>query len=171
MTTRDLLTNASKALGLEQQVRLVEPHRYQGILERIISVRTSLPKSAAKALWWWESLREPVATIQPTAPLQALRLIVPRGEVVWFVIEEITNAKKQSNFWLYESTVDAICAVLGELPHVEYYVVSKKCDWLICENHHGLLIASGDEMAPRLSSLPRELLNPTSTSRSAELSQ
>ncbi|CAM3915748.1 DUF6756 family protein [Roseateles saccharophilus] len=167
MTSRDLLTDASKALGLERQLTLVEPHRYQDILERIISVRTLLPRRATNALWWWESLREPVASFQPNAPLQALHLLIPRDEVVWFVVEELTGSKKHGNFWLYESTVDVIYAALGEMPHVEYYIVSKNCDWLICENHHGLLIASGEEMATKLSKLSRQL-HPTSTSRSAD---
>jgi hypothetical protein len=149
MGTRELLTEAAKALRLEAQLRLVEPHRYQSILERIIAKRTTLHKDATSALWWWEALREPVAFAQPEDSLAVLRLLVSPAQPVWFVAEA-DGPKKNGNFWLYESTIEPICAVLQQLPPFEYYVVSKKCDWLICENHHGYLIANGEEMVAAL---------------------
>jgi len=164
MGTRELLTNAAKSLGLEAQLKLVEPHRYQGILERIISNRTSLDKSATSALWWWESLREPLAFVQPTDALAMLKGLVPASEPVWLVVEA-KSSKKLGNFWLYESTIEPICAVLQELPPVEYYIVARKCEWLLCENHHGQLIASGEPMAAKLAQVPNPSIEGTSTSR------
>ena len=150
MSTRELLTEAARSLGLESQLKLVEPHRYQAILERIISSRTKLDKSAVSALWWWEALREPVAFIQPSAPAATLRGLVTPGEAVWFVAQSNSSSKRLGNFWLYESTIEPICALLQEIPPFEYYVVSKKLEWLVCENHHGHLIASGEPMVAKL---------------------
>lgn len=164
MGTRELLTEAANSLGLETQLKLVEPHRYQGILERIISSRTSLDKSGTSALWWWEALREPVAYVQPTDPVAVLKGLVPAGEPVWFVVEA-NSPKKFGNFWLYESTIEPICTVLRELPPFEYYIVAKKCEWLLCENHHGLLIASGEPMAANLAQVPNPSIERTSSSK------
>jgi hypothetical protein len=149
MGTRERLTEVAKAVGVESQLRLVEPHRYQAILGRIILCRTTLDKSAVSALWWWEALREPVAYIKPADPVATLKALVSPGEPVWFVAED-GSSKKQGNFWLYETTIEPVCAVLQEMPLFEYYVVSKKLEWLICENHHGHVIASGEAMTSKL---------------------
>src|SRR5437764_6211066 len=163
MGTRELLTEAVKSLELEARLKLVEPHRYQRIFERIIACRTTLDKSATSALWWWESLREPVAYVQPTDPVAMLKGLVPQSEPVWFVVEA-NSSKKLGNFWLYESTIEPICAVLQELPPLEYYIVGKKCEWLLCENHHNHLIASGEPMATRLAQAPNPSIERTSSS-------
>jgi hypothetical protein len=150
MRTRELLTETAKSLGLDAQLKLVDPHRYQGILERIILSRTLLDKSAVSALWWWEALRKPVTHFQPADPLAVLRELVRSDEPVWFVAEANSSNKKSGNFWLHGSFIEPICAVLQQMPAMEYYVVSRKCEWLICENHHGYLVASGEPMATRL---------------------
>lgn len=151
MGTRQLLTDAAKSLGVDDELRLVEPYRYRAVLERIIECRTLLSKDAVSAPWWWEALRQPVACCQPADAIGLLKDIAPVDELVWFVIEanEIP-AKREGNFWLYEASIEVIARVLRELPHCEYYVVSKKCDWLLCENHHDLFIASGAPMTEKL---------------------
>jgi hypothetical protein len=150
MGTRRLLTEAAKSLELESELKLVEPHRYQAILERIISARTKLGRDASSALWWWEALCEPVAHLHPPDPVATLRSLISPNESVWFVAEAKSPSKKLGNFWLYESTVEAVCSVLPEVPPFEYYVVSKKLEWLVCENHHGYVIASGEPVVSRL---------------------
>ncbi|MDR2212928.1 MAG: hypothetical protein LBE21_04810 [Pseudomonadales bacterium] len=152
-TIREQITKAAKALGIEDGMKLVAPHRYQAILERIMLNRTTLSKSAVAAAWWWEALREPVAYMNPPLDtLATLKALVNSDEPVWFVVEA-DSPKKQGNFWLYESTIEPICAVLQALPFVEYYVVARKMQWLICENHHNQLIASGEPMASKLERL------------------
>ena len=155
MGTRDSITTACKRLDLEESVRLVEPHRYRGILERIIEERTHLSKDAVSALWWWEALCEPVSYRQVPDPMAMLARLVPQDEHVWFVAEE-SDEKEQGNFWLYEGTIASIRSVLRECPAFEYYVVARKMDWLLCENHHGQLIASGQPMASALSEASEE---------------
>jgi len=109
-------------------------------------------------------LREPIAYAQPKDPVSTLRGLVAIGEPVWFVAEA-KDSKEHGNFWLYESTIEPICAVLQLVPSFEYYVVSKKCEWLVCENHHGYLIANGEEMANKLASVPNPSIERTSSSK------
>jgi len=148
--TRDWIATAVKKLELSSQVALVKPHRFQSILERIVDQRTLLGSDAISASWWWEALREPAYCTIPTDPVRTLKSLIRANEPVWFVAEA-SGEKQIGNFWLYETTIEPLCAVLAECPHFEYYVVGKKMDWLICENHHGVLMANGDEMATRLS--------------------
>lgn len=160
---RDLITQAVATLGIGESVKLVEPYRFRAILERIITCRTTLSKAAISAPWLWESLRPPVSCLTPAEPVIALRSVLPARESVWFVAEDADSpAKSIGNFWLYEATTDAVCSLLPELPHFEYYVVSKKCDWLVCENHHGLLIASGEPMSSLVTQLPDPSVKGTS---------
>ena len=152
MGIRDSLTGAAKLLGVQSQFNLVAPHRFQDILEGIISSRTTLGKEATSALWWWESLREPVASVKPLNAVEILKDLFHTNESVWFVAED-RGQKKLGNFWLYDTNVSTVCALLNEMPAFEYYVVAKKFDWLVCENHHGYLIASGEPMATRIKRL------------------
>jgi hypothetical protein len=149
MGTRQWITAASKSLSLELNVRLVEPHRFRAILERILAERTNLTSDGISALWWWEALKPPVAHSTPTEPISFIKGLLPADEPVWFVAEE-AGEKTVGNFWLYDSTVSAVCAVLQECPAFEYYLVAKKMNWLICENHHGQVIASGEPLAAAL---------------------
>ena len=150
MGTRQWITAASKKLNLEPHLRLVEPHRFRAILERIVAERTNLSSDGISALWWWEALKQPVAHSTPAEPISFIQGLLPNQESVWFVAEEAAD-KKVGNFWLYEGTVSAVCAVLRECPAFEYYLVAKKMGWLICENHHGQVIASGEPLAAALS--------------------
>jgi hypothetical protein len=54
------------------------------------------------------------------------------------------------NFWLYESRINPVCAVLSECPAFEYYILPRKMDWLLCENHHNLIIGSGEAIVSKL---------------------
>jgi hypothetical protein len=150
MGTRQWITAASKKLGRESELRLVAPHRFKSILERIVAERTNLSKDAIDGLWWWEALKEPVAHKVPPEPISFIQSLLPPDEPVWFVAED-GGDKKIGNFWLYEGTPSAACAVLHECPAFEYYMVDKKLRWLICENHHGYVIASGEPIATALS--------------------
>ncbi len=149
MDTREWISAAIKKLALEAELRLVAPHRFQAILERIVAERTTLTKDGVSALWWWEALREPVSYSAPPDALTLIRSLLPSEEQVWFVAED--GSKKIGNFWLYEGTVAAACSVLQECPAFEYYLVAKKMSWLICENHHGQVIASGEPVSASLS--------------------
>jgi hypothetical protein len=151
MGTRQWITAASKQLNLEPHLRLVEPHRFRAILERIVAERTSLSRDGVSALWWWEALKQPVFYSTPAEPISFIRGLLPSHDPVWFVAEEAAADKKVGNFWLYEGTVSAVCAVLQECPAFEYYIVAKNLSWLICENHHCQVIASGEPLAAALS--------------------
>jgi hypothetical protein len=150
MGTRQWIAAASKKLGRESDLRLLEPHRFKSILERIVAERTSLSKDAIDAPWLWEALKEPVSYKVPPEPLSLISGLLPPDEPIWFVAEDSGN-KRIGNFWVYEGTPSAACAVLRECPAFEYYIVEKKMRWLICENHHGSVIASGEPVARALS--------------------
>ncbi len=132
--------------------RLVGLHQYEAILLKIIAHFTTLGRSGLNALWLWDSFQEPKFARADCPPMctAMLRKLVPAEEAIWFVAEDSGRQKEHGNFWLYEGHIDAIAAVLDEAWLFEFYLVSKKFEWLLCENHHDVLIAVGEPMVGKL---------------------
>jgi hypothetical protein len=53
----------------------------------------------------------------------------------------------------YRGTIVAIVRILGDCSFMEYCIVPATLEWLLCENHHGALIAVGEPVASRLRAL------------------
>jgi len=153
MNARDELTATIAALGLEPKVEQVSLHRYQAILQRVSSQFTTLGQNANKTRWWWEHLTNPITTLQPYDPVETLRLLIPANEQVWFIAEDWSHTKSDGQFWLYESTIESISKLVNASRTFEFYVVSKKYSWLVCVNHHGYVIASGQAMVSHVEAL------------------
>ena len=54
---------------------------------------------------------------------------------------EDTHSGKQNGFhWLYEGKLETVVSIIGETTYgFEYYIASKKLQWLIGETHHFVL--------------------------------
>lgn len=74
--------------------------------------------------------------------------LVDEDEKVWFIASE-----PDYKHWVYESRVKAIQKLIGNTYYFEYYIVSRKYEWLICENHHGLLMGIGEKAKERIRTL------------------
>ncbi len=105
-----------------------------------------------KLLWWWNGyLKGPVhSVLLPGWPVDALHKLIPLREKVWFIAEE-------DKFWLFEGNVESIQKVLAECYSFEYYIVSKKYEWLLCENHHDVLFGVGEFIIEKLKQVEQEL--------------
>jgi hypothetical protein len=156
MDFRTQLDQVKIAAGVaDAEFALVGLHRYGSILLEIVERFTTLGRAGLNELWWWNSFREPKFA-WPECPAMCtlvLRQLVPVHEPVWFVAEDWGRHKKRGNFWLYEGRIDAITAILDEAWAFEFYVVSKKLEWLLCQNHHDVMMAVGEPMVTRLVSL------------------
>lgn len=94
----------------------------------------------ARPIWLWERFKYETHSLQLTVPAHTiLHHLVPIDEAVWLM------AYDGSSFYFYEGLVTAIERIIPELTYImdEYYIVSKKLDWLLCENHHDVLIGTG----------------------------
>lgn len=93
--------------------------------------------------WWWEDLKgEKTSVIFPEDNgWSYLDQLVGKHEKVWFVG---CNSKYDvTKFYLFQGYVKPIQQVLGEMYPFEYYLINKKYEWMLCENHHGVMIALG----------------------------
>ncbi len=130
-----------------EEFHLVRLTKYKQILISIIEKFTNLEKTNIN-VWWWDYFNEPIYHFYPKDVFNVLPNIIDNEETVWFVIED--EAKEQEHFWLYEGKINAIISVLKELSCVEYYIVSKNLEWIICENHHDILIGSGNLITEKM---------------------
>ncbi|MDF5737958.1 MAG: hypothetical protein PUQ00_20480 [Nostoc sp. S13] len=64
--------------------------------------------------------------------------------------EDWKRTKQHGNFWLYEGGIAVIADLIGEIYGFEYYIVSKKLEWLLGEDHNGVLIGVGQSMTEKI---------------------
>lgn len=148
---RDDYEKARKALAIgEADFALVAPQRHREITRQILERFTTLGCKGFAARAWWESFKGEAWTEHPDAPWRIVAHILRPAPRYWLVAESRTPAKAESQHWVYDAKGDAILRVLRETSHHEYYIIERSMMWLLCENHHGVLIACGDLAKPNL---------------------
>ena len=102
--------------------------------------------------WWWESFkgRHYSLFIEHGQAYEYLNQLIDVREQVWFVACDIGH--DPSKFWLFQGRIQAIQSILREHYAFDYYLVSKRYEWLLCENDHSVLIGLKD-IIPKLESL------------------
>lgn len=148
---RDKINEIKRNLQLsDEDFQLVRLTKYQQILHSILNKFTSLKVNQINK-WWWDSFPDPIYYFHPENVFNSLSLLIDHKESVWLVIDD--ESKKLEHYWLYEGGIYAIISVLKELPFQEYYIVSKKLEWIICENHHNYLIGCGEPIINKMKKL------------------
>jgi hypothetical protein len=146
---RKTLTETAATLALDSgRFRLLGPHEYESVLRAVTEQFLNVGTSGLNHRWWWEHFKGNTESFHTHGAYKLLPELLPTDQALWFIAED--SGKKNACFWVYEADAEAIVQVLAESPHFEYYVVSKKRDWLLCENHHEVLIAVGEPMIEAL---------------------
>lgn len=163
---RDKINVVIKELNLaNEDFQLVRLTRYKQILLSILDKFTVLKKTQINK-WWWNFFRESNYYFYPDNVFNALSSLIDEREPVWFVIDD--ESKESASYWLYEGKIHAITSVLKELSFTEYYIVSKKLEWIICENHHNLLLGSGHLIVEKMKSLSSKNGKPNAEKRASK---
>jgi hypothetical protein len=122
---------------------------WAGIEERIYHTFCRLDHPTARPIWLWEKFKLDTFSMVVDFPFSILDKLVDHEEEIWFFLNG-----DHDKFWFYQGKITAILKVIKESAYIdELYLASKKYEWLLCINHHDVLIATGQEMAERLSSL------------------
>ena len=106
-----------------------------------------LSKKMSNANWIWNNLKvESISINCKTNPFDKLDLLIDKKELVYFFINE--TVREQTKYWYYEGRIKSITQILEEVQGFdEFYLCSKKYQWLLCVNHHDILIGTGDLIA------------------------
>lgn len=115
----------------------VSKNSYQSIIKKIEDVFVDKSKNWEKDIHWSNANGyRPNLSVsyfrQEKVPfVDHLKEIIPNSEVfMYFMVEDTYK------YYLYEGKIDEIVTVLNETSFYDFYIVSKKYDWLISENHH-----------------------------------
>jgi hypothetical protein len=101
--------------------------------------------------WWWEAFRQSQsAAFDDGLGYQRMSMLVPDvGERCWFIVE----SRASSSYPAYEASPIEIASILGECFCFEYYIVPKDYSWLVCENHHGVVMGCGEPVESRIKAM------------------
>lgn len=148
---RQELAEAANRAGIgSDELRLVRSTRYESLLVAIVERFTTLGKPGLQSLWWWESFRPPMLSRHIADADRWLRDLLPDEDRVWFIAEDWPRTKRHGNYWLYDAKRSRLPDLLAEMFPFEYYVASKKLDWLFAENHHDVVFAVGNPAIEKL---------------------
>jgi hypothetical protein len=99
--------------------------------------------------WIWNCLKQETYSVKTdNFPAEIIKELLKGESWIWFFVNETVNEK--TKFWWYEGEVNPILAIINESALIdEFYLASKKYDWLLCFNHHDILISAGKELASK----------------------
>jgi hypothetical protein len=124
-----------RALGIHDDWREIEENIYRTFCK--------LDHPTLRYIWLWEHFKLDTVCLPVTFPFAVLGKLVDPLEEVWFFING-----DYDKFWFYQGKIDAIQMVIAGTEGIdELYLASKKFEWLLCINHHDMLIATGETMA------------------------
>jgi hypothetical protein len=138
-----------RELGIDTKLRPYSHAEAQRLYDELES-RFAEKKGAR---WIWEHLRLPSSSRQfsDQRAFERLPRLIPNSS------EELVFIPGSDNDTVcaYRGTIDVITAVIADCSAFEYCVTPLGMDWLVCENHHGVLIAVGDPVVSRLPEIDR----------------
>lgn len=123
---------------------------WKEIQDKIEMVFVDRKHHKTKYTWYWGNYKLDSFGIPfERDPYQQLDKLISKNELVWFFVNE--TVKEMTKFWFYEGHIQAIQGIIGETIGLdEYYIASKKYDWMLCVNHHDILIGTGKPMTEKL---------------------
>jgi len=144
-TNADVIQRAIQALGFtSERFRRLLPDEAQRVYE--LALRHFVPRGQPR--WWWEHFPTSTAVhFTDGHGWQHLTQIAPKAEErVWFIAEDFVAPE----YSVWEANVRDIQALIGECYGFEFYVIQQELRWLVCQNHHNVVVAVGVEVEDRL---------------------
>ena len=144
-TNADEIQRATQTLGFGlERFRRLPVEDAQRVYES--ALRHFVPQGQPR--WWWEHF--PTSTGVHFTDGDGWRhlteLVPDADERVWFIAEDFVAPE----YSVWEASVRDIQAVIAECYGFEFYVIQQQFRWLVCENHHDVVVAVGAEVEDRL---------------------
>ena len=119
----------------------VGKHKWSEILIKIEKCFTEKVDNNGSLMRAWETFKEPRTSFDiPYEKMISILESILHEEKLWLVVEDI-----HLKFWLYEISTSYLSDILGSIESLgEYYLISKKFEFIICENHHSIFLVSGE---------------------------
>lgn len=134
MSLRDDINEAIKGLA-NLKFDFVSLHRYQDILDQVAERFLNRGKRDLNKIWLWNEFRNETGSSQPKDVISELAVLLEPQTSYWFIASD-----ENGKYWVAESNGISIVTVLKEMYGFEYYILDRHMTWILCENHHGMLI-------------------------------
>ena len=144
-TNADEIQRATEFLGFSlERFRHLPPDEAQRVYES--SLRHFVPRGRPR--WWWEHFPSSTGVhfIKGDGGQHLAELVPDADERVWFIAEDFVAPE----YSVWEASTRDIQAVIGECYGFEFYVIQQQLRWLVCKNHHAVVVAVGSEVEDRL---------------------
>ncbi|MEO6722132.1 MAG: DUF6756 family protein [Ferruginibacter sp.] len=138
---KDEIQNAIQKLRLDRSdIQLLDNYTGEKIFNECIK---HFLKSGDKR-WWWEDFKFPSSSVADLDnPFKYIDKIIPLNEGnVWLIVEDDDDLF----YPVFDCNPNVIKGIIEECFGFEYYIIDKRKEWLLCENHHNRLIAIGEKL-------------------------
>jgi len=125
-------------------------HQYEDILKNIWKSFTKLGHQAKNNFWINHHIENAVSH-NPTSEDEVIKIlkdIIPLNDKYWFIGQETKN--ECPKYWLYEGSLASIISILDNMYLFDFYIVDKKYKWIISEEHHGIIVGTGEPIKKKL---------------------
>ena len=100
----------------------VSLQQYEGVLAKINS-KFLITKKYSGSTWWWTVYKETNSYgihFPEGNAFEVLNELLPSDKKYWFVASE-----ENGKYWLYESNIESIQWLIGNMHAFEYYIIDK----------------------------------------------
>lgn len=118
-----------------QGISFVRMNEWQWVLSRIASVFLVRGENDLERACLWGSFKEPYTSFQPKDPITELKSLLNTTDRYFFIASE-----ENGKYWVMEGDGTSIASLISNSFYFEYYIADKSISWLLCENHHGVMV-------------------------------
>ena len=150
--TPNKVLSAAHKLGFSRDLfRQVGPTQWEGVLKRVFERFAKTHDTGV--MWLWDHLTCQGESAQSSCGATDLASMCPKETDVWLLVEDFDGTRNHGNYWIFEGAFGAVIDVLSEMHAIEYYIVDRRLDWMVLENHHNTLIGVGERAESFVSKL------------------
>lgn len=137
MNLRDELNQAIQKAHI-QGFKFLGVTEYKALMDRIADRFLATGRDDLGSCWLWERFRPPATSVKAKKAWKYLETALPLDQSYWFLASE-----ENGKYWAAEATGAAIVILLRKMYGFESYVIERNLEWILCHNHHNLLIQAG----------------------------
>lgn len=136
-TLRDELNEVISSENI-QGLEFLRMNDWQWIMDKLAGTFLSHGKQSLDRIWLWDSIKEPYTSYQTNDGIDELNSLLSQSGTYWFIVSD-----EDGKYWILDGTGKAIIKTLSATRYFEYYITNKEISWLVCENHHGVMVLKG----------------------------
>ena len=131
---RDEINQVIKSENIPS-LSFVRLNKWQWMLSKIANTFLVHGEKDLEKVWLWESFKEPYKSFQPENSIAELKKRLSATEQYLFIASD-----EGGKYWVLEGLGSSIICLISNSFCFEYYITNKSMSWLLCENHHGVMV-------------------------------